>query len=102
MRVREPRSGFPFLMRGLGNRPTQFMGEIAFLYGGAWSMALRAARHTRVLEVPREAMLTLMSRIPEMSDLIITVFSARRRQQRPLFATLHDRRDPPVAFACAV
>jgi thioredoxin reductase (NADPH) len=61
--------------------PTQFMGEIAFLYGGAWSMAMRTARETRVIEVPREAMLTLMSRIPEMSDIIITVFSARRRRQ---------------------
>lgn len=61
--------------------PTQFMGEIAFLYGGAWSMPMRAAKDTRVIEVPREAMLTLMSRIPEMSDIIITVFAARRRRQ---------------------
>jgi thioredoxin reductase (NADPH) len=61
--------------------PTQFMGEIAFLYGGAWTLAMRAAKDTRVIEVPREAMLTLMSRIPEMSDIIITVFSARRRRQ---------------------
>jgi thioredoxin reductase (NADPH) len=61
--------------------PTQFMGEISFLNGGAWSMAMRASRETRVIEVPREAMLTLMSRIPEMSDIIITVFSARRRRQ---------------------
>ena len=61
--------------------PTQFMGEIAFLNGGAWSMAMRAARDTRVIEVPRERMLTLMSQIPEMSDIIITVFSARRRRQ---------------------
>src|SRR5580698_2177991 len=61
--------------------PTQFMGEIAFLYGGAWTMAMRAAKDTRVVEVPREAMLTLMSQIPEMSDIIITVFSARRRRQ---------------------
>jgi thioredoxin reductase (NADPH) len=61
--------------------PTQFMGEIAFLNGGAWTMAMRAAKDTRVIEVPREAMLTLMSRIPEMSDIIITVFSARRRRQ---------------------
>jgi thioredoxin reductase (NADPH) len=60
---------------------TQFMGEISFLNGGAWSMAMRAVRDTRVIEVPREAMLTLMSRIPEMSDIIITVFSARRRRQ---------------------
>src|ERR1700744_5697931 len=61
--------------------PTQFMGEISFMSGGAWSMPMRAARDTRVIEVPREAMLTLMSQIPEMSDIIITVFSARRRRQ---------------------
>ena len=60
--------------------PTQFMGEIAFLIGGAWSMPMRAVRDTRVIEVPRVAMLTLMSRIPEMSDIIITVFTARRRR----------------------
>jgi thioredoxin reductase (NADPH) len=61
--------------------PAQFMGEIAFLNGGAWSMPLRAVQDTRVIEVPRETMLTLMSQIPEMSDIIITVFSARRRRQ---------------------
>src|SRR5580700_8937527 len=61
--------------------PTQFMGEISFLNGGAWSMPMRAVRDTRVIEVPRETMLTLMSQIPEMSDIIITVFSARRRRQ---------------------
>jgi thioredoxin reductase (NADPH) len=57
------------------------MGEIAFLNGGNWSMAMRAVCDTRVIEVPREAMLTLMSQIPEMSDIIITVFAARRRRQ---------------------
>jgi thioredoxin reductase (NADPH) len=61
--------------------PTQFMGEISFLIGGAWSMAMRTVSDTRVIEVPRDAMLTLMSRIPEMSDIVITVFSARRRRQ---------------------
>jgi len=61
--------------------PTQFLGDISFLNGGAWSMSMRTARDTRVIEVPREAMLTMMSRIPEMSDIIITVFSARRRRQ---------------------
>lgn len=61
--------------------PTQFMGEIAFMNGGVWSMAMRAARDTRVIEVPREAMLTLMAQIPEMSDIVITVFAARRRRQ---------------------
>jgi thioredoxin reductase (NADPH) len=61
--------------------PTQFMGEISFLNGGAWSMAMRTVCETRFIEVPRRAMLTLMSRMPEMSDIIITVFSARRRRQ---------------------
>jgi thioredoxin reductase (NADPH) len=61
--------------------PTQFMGEISFLNGGVWSIAMRAVRETRVIEVPREAMLTLMAQIPEMSDIVITVFAARRRRQ---------------------
>src|ERR1035438_9299203 len=52
--------------------PTQFMGEISLLNGGAWSLAMRAVRETRVIEVQRGPMLTLMSRIPEMSDIIIT------------------------------
>jgi thioredoxin reductase (NADPH) len=61
--------------------PTQFMSDISLLSGGAWSMAMRAVRDTRVIEVPRETVLTLMSQIPEMSDIIITVLSARRRRQ---------------------
>jgi len=61
--------------------PTQFMGEISFLNGGAWSMPMRAVRETRALEVPRAAMLRLMSEIPEMSDIVITVLAARRRKQ---------------------
>ncbi|MEO7051031.1 MAG: cyclic nucleotide-binding domain-containing protein, partial [Rhodanobacter sp.] len=61
--------------------PAQFMGEISFLNGGTSSMPMRAVCDTTVIEVPRATMLTLMSRIPEMSDIIITVFSARRRRQ---------------------
>lgn len=61
--------------------PTQFMGEIAFLSGGSWSMAFRAARDTTVIEVRRAAMLQLMAHNPEMSDIIITVLAARRRRQ---------------------
>jgi len=64
---------------GLG--PTQFMAEIGFLNGGAWSMAMRAAGDTRVIEVPRTEMLRLMAEIPEMSDIVITVIAARRRRQ---------------------
>src|ERR1700691_1818881 len=61
--------------------PTQFMGEISLLNGGSGSLTMRAVRETRVIEVQRGPMLALMSRIPEMSDIIITVFSARRRGQ---------------------
>lgn len=61
--------------------PTQFMGEISFLNGGSWSMPMRAVCDTQVIRVPRDAMLTLMSQIPEMSDIVITVLSARRRRQ---------------------
>jgi len=77
--VVNPYTGERHLPTTLG--PTQFMGEISFLNGGSWSMPMRAARDTRVIEVEREAMLALMSAIPEMSDIIITVFSARRRRQ---------------------
>jgi thioredoxin reductase (NADPH) len=55
--------------------------EIAFLNGGSNSMMMRTAADTRVVEVPRQAMLTLMSQTPEMSDIIITVLAARRRRQ---------------------
>lgn len=61
--------------------PAQFMAEISFLSGGRWSMAFRAARDTRVVEVPRADMLRLMAQTPEMSDIIITVLAARRRKQ---------------------
>ncbi len=61
--------------------PTQFMGEIGFLSGATNYLSMRAAKPTRVIEAPREGMLELMSRIPELSDHIITVFSARRRKQ---------------------
>ncbi|MEM9342451.1 MAG: FAD-dependent oxidoreductase [Pseudomonadota bacterium] len=61
--------------------PTQFVGEIAFLTGGSYSLPMRAEQETRVLSAPREAMLDLMGQIPEMSDIIITVFAARRRRQ---------------------
>lgn len=60
---------------------TQFMGEIAFLTGGTYSLPMRAAARTEVLSVRRTEMLQLMSQIPELSDHIITVFAARRRRQ---------------------
>jgi thioredoxin reductase (NADPH) len=61
--------------------PSQFIGEIAFLNGGAWSLLTRAVCETHVIEVPRAAMLTLMAQSPELSDIVIAVFAARRRRQ---------------------
>ena len=61
--------------------PTQFAGELSFLSGGAWGLAMRATRETRTIEVDRPAMLALMSEIPELGDHILTVFAARRRRQ---------------------
>ncbi len=60
--------------------PAQFMAEITFLSGGNWSLLMRAVSPTRVVEVPRPEMLRLMSAVPEMSDIILTVLSARRRR----------------------
>ena len=77
--VVHPFTGERYLPTSLG--PTQFAGEISFLGGGNNTLALRAAEDTRAIVVPREDMLELMSRIPEMSDIIITVFAARRRRQ---------------------
>ena len=42
---------------------------------------MRAACDTAVIEVPRDTMLGLMARVPEMSDIIIGVLAARRRRQ---------------------
>ncbi len=60
--------------------PTQFLGELAFLSGSRWQLPMRAVSETRVSVVPRERMLELMANVPEMSDIIVTVFAARRRR----------------------
>lgn len=62
-------------------KPGQFMGEIAFLSGGRWTLGMRTVQPTYTLEVDRPDMLELMSRIPELGDHVITVYSARRRRQ---------------------
>lgn len=77
--VVDPWTGERYLPFSLG--PTQFMGEIAFLNGGSYSLPMRAEKPTKLLSVPRMQMLELMSQIPEMSDHILTVFAARRRRQ---------------------
>jgi thioredoxin reductase (NADPH) len=41
---------------------------------------MRAIRDSRFLVVDREPMLALMARVPEMSDIVVSVFAARRRR----------------------
>jgi len=74
--VVDPYTGGRLMESTLG--PTQFMGEIGFLNRSPHPLTMRAAQDIRVVEAPREAMLDLMSRLPELSDHIITVFAARR------------------------
>ncbi|MEQ7873247.1 FAD-dependent oxidoreductase [Sphingomonas sp. ASV193] len=81
-------------------KPGQFAGELNFLNGGSATLGMRAAAATRTLEVPRDAMLQLMADVPELSDHILTVFSARRRMQvaqgRSAITLLGADRDPAV------
>ena len=79
LEIVDPNSGERYVPSTLG--PNQFLGEIAFLSGGNFSLPVRAAEDTQVIEVPREAMLQLMSDTPEISDIVLSVFAARRRRQ---------------------
>ncbi len=59
--------------------PGQFISEIGLLNGGSILNTIRAMAPGRLTVVPRAAMLALMSAIPEMSDIIVSVLAARRR-----------------------
>ena len=76
--VLDPLTGRNELGATLG--AAQFIGEITFLAGGNNYIDMRAVTDTRAIVVARDVMLDLMREIPEMSDTIITVFSARRRR----------------------
>ncbi len=60
--------------------PTQFFGEITLLSGGRSMMGARVVQPSKILCVARTDLLELMSQIPEMSDIIVTVLAARRRR----------------------
>lgn len=77
--VIDPFTREAYLPTSLG--ATQFVGEVGFLFGGSATLPMRAAARTRTLVAPREAVLDLMSQIPEMGDIIINVFNMRRRRQ---------------------
>ncbi|MET1416710.1 FAD-dependent oxidoreductase [Roseibium sp. HPY-6] len=77
--VVDPFTREPYLPNSLG--PTQFLGDIAFLNAGTYTLPLRAKEEAVLLSVPRQEMLSAMARNPEMSDIILSVFAARRRRQ---------------------
>ncbi|MEM6386872.1 MAG: FAD-dependent oxidoreductase [Pseudomonadota bacterium] len=60
--------------------PTQFGGEISLLSGGMALLGSRAVERTRVIWVKRDDLLQVMSEVPEMSDIIVTVLAGRRRR----------------------
>ena len=60
--------------------PGQFFGDLQFLSGGMSLAGARAVVDSEVLCVPRSDVLRLMSDMPEMSDIIVTVLAARRRR----------------------
>ncbi|WP_298843209.1 cyclic nucleotide-binding domain-containing thioredoxin-disulfide reductase [uncultured Roseobacter sp.] len=60
--------------------PSQFFGDLQFLSGGVSLAGARAVVDSELLCVPRDAMLQLMSDVPEMSDIIVTVLAARRQR----------------------
>ncbi|MCX8227824.1 MAG: cyclic nucleotide-binding domain-containing protein, partial [Sulfitobacter sp.] len=59
--------------------PSQFTGEIGTLLGAVSMIQMRACEASKVIVVQNTDLRRLMSRIPEMSDIILTVFAARRR-----------------------
>lgn len=77
--VFDPRTGEAYLNAHLG--PGQFTGEIGFLNGTAATLALRTKEDSRVLVAPRPSVLRLLSRVPEMSDIVLSVLAGRRRRQ---------------------
>ena len=75
--VINPITNRPFPEGTMG--PGEFIGEIDFLSGGRAQVDIVAATDVRLLRVPRQDMLDLMARVPELGDIIVTVFAARRR-----------------------
>ena len=57
---------------------TQYFADISLLFGGRLTLGARAVVASRLIEVPRAALLPLMARMPEMGDSILIVLAARR------------------------
>ena len=80
--------------------PTQFMGDLALLNAGSFTLPMRAATDLETIEVEREPMMALMARLPELSDHVLTVFAARRRrtfeEHRSAIRVIGGDKDPAV------
>jgi CRP-like cAMP-binding protein len=60
--------------------PTQLTGEMSFLSGGTAQLTNRAVTPLTAIRVARPAMLQALADLPELSDIVVTVFAARRRR----------------------
>lgn len=56
-----------------------FVGELGMLTGQGTFMAGVAAEPTRAIVVPQEVLRRLVATVPEISDVVVTAFAARRR-----------------------
>ena len=69
----DPFTKEPFSTTHIG--PGQFGGELALIYGGRATLPMRAKGPSRFLSVSREDLLQLMPQVPEMGDIIVSVYS---------------------------
>jgi len=81
----DPDTREPIFPHHLG--PGQFLGEMSFVYGGKATLAAATRGKTKVIATPRDAVLNLMSKIPEMGDILLHVFAGRRRSAIEFNAT---------------
>lgn len=60
-------------------RGPNVMGELGMLMGQGTFLACVAAENSRIIEVPQAKALEMVATVPEISDLLVTAFAARRR-----------------------
>lgn len=56
-----------------------FLGEFGLLMGQGTFLAATAAEPSRVLSVPQERMRELIATVPEIGDVVVAAYAARRR-----------------------
>jgi thioredoxin reductase (NADPH) len=56
-----------------------FVGEIGMLMGHRTFMSSEAAEDSELIVIPNKKIRTLIATVPEMSDVIVSTFSARRK-----------------------